>query len=235
MRTPHENGAMALDVVPAPHVDAPQASSTFMSPNPGHGHLLNQFNQAVRQPAQFGGLAVLPRLLDRLAQGEGQTAQTVWIPDTNARLSPSALVREYFPDPAIHVVASQYGEDAFRRGWLHLDRTMNSSEFDRLVGSVLTWSKTDRTIHDVIAEYGPASITFGDTDPRCPKTLGYASTDCNAPFVVFHFATAQVISDPHPNDQEQSAAVLLAVRTRDDFFKGWQFTPWGEQVEDVGD
>lgn len=184
--------------------------------------LLSRFNKAVRRPSEYGGLAAVSTLLDQLAEAEAesQTGKTVWIPDENARLSPAMIMREFFPDPAVHVAASQYGENAFRRGWLDLDRTLDIPEFQRLIDSALSWADVDRSLHDVIAEYGPASVTFGDPDPRRAKTLAYAGVDRRAPFVAFHFGVA-------PADSE---AVLLGVRTSEAFLGGWTFTPYGERV-----
>jgi hypothetical protein len=182
--------------------------------------LLSRFNDAVRRPSEHGGLAVLPLLLDQLAAAERQSEEIVWIPDVNARLSPAGIMRAFFPDPEVHIAASQYGEDAFRRGWLRLDRTLDAAEFAQLIDSVLNWAEVDRTIHDVVAEYGPVSVTFGDLDPRRPKTLAYAGTDRDAPFVTFHLGAAPT----------ESEAVLLGVRTHEDFFGGWTFTPHGERV-----
>lgn len=67
----------------------------------------------------------------------------------------------------------------------------------RLLDGVLPWVNSDRavTINDITAEYGPASITFGDPDPRDPKTLGYATQDTEAPFLVFHFEAAEPTAD----------------------------------------
>ncbi len=223
---------MASDVAPDSYLDAPRSPSVPASRDSERSRLLGQFNRAVRQPAPFGGLSTLPLLLDKLADAERHGEQTLWIPDTNARLSPAVLMREYFPDPAIHVAASQYGEDAFRRGWLHLDRVLDHAEFDRLVSGSQTWAKADRTFHDIVSEYGSASITFGDPDPQRPKTMGYASADREAPFVAFHLGTAATAKDSRPDDPEESAAVLLAVRIHEDFFKGWQFTPQGDRAAD---
>lgn len=156
---------------------------------------------------------MLPLLLDQLAAAEGQTEGTVWVADAHQRLSIAKAFQSFFADPEIHVMASQYGEDAFRRGWLRLDRALEREELDRLLDGVLPWSKSPRTLHDVITEYGPASITFGDPDPRRPKTLGYATCDREAPFVVFHL------------DAADSIASQLAVRTHYDF----AFTPRGKK------
>lgn len=185
-------------------------SAPIAQPVVKNGRLVDRFNQAVRQPDRFGGVACLPGLLDQLAAEEGQ-AGAIWIPDANQRLSVEKAFQGFFPEPEIHVLASQYGEQAFRRGWLRLDRALNPSRFGRLLDGVLPWVKSDRavTINDITAEYGPASITFGDPDPRHPKTLGYATHDTEAPFLVFHLEA----TEPTADASSVEAATLLAVRT----------------------
>ncbi|ACU73668.1 conserved hypothetical protein [Catenulispora acidiphila DSM 44928] len=83
---------------------------------------------------------------------------------------------------------------------------------------MVSWSAADHNLDDVIAEYGPASITFGDPHARSAKTLAYATDDRQAPFVAFHL------------DATESVAALLAVRLNDDFFNGWRFTPRGMEA-----
>lgn len=106
---------MSLDVAPPAHRTMPPTPPAT-APHLTRDQLLDRFNQAVRQPARFGGVAELGRLLDQLAAAEDRGEPKMWIPDTNARLNPSGFFREFFGDPEIHVVASQHGEDAFRRG-----------------------------------------------------------------------------------------------------------------------
>ncbi len=78
-------------------------------------------------------MSVLPLLLDLIAETDQQTEGAVWIPDKNERLGTAALARNQFADPDIHVVASQHGEDAYRRGWLRLDRTLTAGDHTALV------------------------------------------------------------------------------------------------------
>ncbi|MFJ5234001.1 hypothetical protein ACIQBJ_29370 [Kitasatospora sp. NPDC088391] len=189
----------------------------------------------MRRPDECGGLSAVARLLDRLAAGEQRTAGSVWIPDTNARLAPSGLLRGAFPDSDVHVIASQYGEDAHRRGWLRLDRSLPPAEHAAVVDRAVAWSGTDRSLSDVLAEFGQPSVTFGPRDPHLPKTLGYATDDPAAPVVVFHLGSAQADAEPtgaeptasDPGGPTSAEAVLLAVRVRDDFFDGWELTPSG--------
>ncbi|MFI0939696.1 hypothetical protein [Streptomyces sp. NPDC021020] len=178
--------------------------------------LLGALNAAVRRPGEHGGLGVVARLLGELAAREPWGGEAVWLADTNARLTPSMLLREGFSGADVHVVASQYGEDAYRRGWLRLDRTLTAGEHAGLVAGVLGWAGSDRTLLDVVGEFGAPSVVFGPADPGLPKTLGYAARERTEPFVTFHLGAAA------------EEAALLAVRVDDGFLDGWALTPWGE-------
>lgn len=185
----------------------------------GHLHrerLIACLNLAVRAPARYGGLGVVARLLGELAAVGPDGGGAVWIPDTNERMVPSAFLREAFPSAEVHVVASQYGEDAHRRGWLRLDRELAAGEHAALVDDVVGWAAVDRSLHEVLGAFGAPSVVFGAADPGLPKTLGYACGDRTAPVVTFHL------------DAAGGEATLLAVRVHDGFFDGWGLTPWGE-------
>lgn len=184
----------------------------------GREGLIAKFHDAVRRPDAFGGLSVLPLLLDLIAEAEGQTGEVVWLPDTNERFGTLRLVRDLHPDPDIQVAASQYGEDAYRRGWLRLERILGPAEHAALVDGAGAWAETDRTVHDVLDEFGPASITFGDPDPGRPKTLGYAGSDREEPFVAFHFG---------PERTTSAGAALLAVHGVVGACLDLQYTPHG--------
>jgi hypothetical protein len=95
---------------------------------------------------------------------------------------------------------------------------------------VPAWSRTDRTLHDVLAEFGPASVTFGDPDPHRPKTLSYVRRDRNAPVVAFHFGPPRAEADPRSERTGPTGAALLAVRVNEGLFAGWELTPHGEAV-----
>ncbi|MFD7641605.1 hypothetical protein ACFV4P_13215 [Kitasatospora sp. NPDC059795] len=199
-------------------------------PRPGRltpDGLIEKLNQAVRRPEAHGGVPVLPLLLDLIAEAGPQTEDALWIPDANERLSSAPFVRDHFTDPAVHVTASQYGEDAYRRGWLHLDRSLSATDHAALLDRAAVWAGTDRTLHDVLDEFGPASVTFGDPAPHLAKTLGYASSDRGAPFVVFHFAPAPGKSATVPEPVESAGAALLAVRGLPRALFGLKLTPRG--------
>lgn len=196
--------------------------------NSDRERLLVRLNQAVRRPEDFGGLPVVAHLLDQLAASAPQGLDVVWIPDTNARLAPSALMRDAFSDPDVHVVASQYGEDAHRLGWLQLDRTLTPTEHSALVDGAAAWSRSDRSLHEIVAEFGPPSVTFGSTDPVRSKTLSYATDDRTAPVIAFHLGSAR--PETYAGSGEPGCAALLAVRIDDGFIGGWGLTPFGEDL-----
>lgn len=185
----------------------------------GKAGLLEKFHHAVRRPDLSGGVSVLPLLLDLIAEADPPAAGTVWIPDTIERFGTTTALRNLFPDPDVQVAASQYGEDAYRRGWLRLDRTLGADEHSSLVQRSAAWAvDTDRTVHDVLDEFGPPSITHGDPDPCRPKSLAYACGDRNAPVVAFHFA---------PERTAHAGAALLAVHGVEGGYFGLQLTPYG--------
>ncbi len=186
--------------------------------------LIEKFNQAVRHPGAHGGVSVLPLLLDLIAEADRQTEGAVWIPDKNERLGTAALARNHFADPDIHVLASQYGEDAYRRGWLRLDRTLTAGDQTALVDRAAAWASTDRSVQDALDEFGPASVTFGDPAPSRPKTLSYAGSDRNAPVLSLHFAPAPTTA---PAESAPAGAVLLAACGVHGGFLGMQLTPLG--------
>jgi hypothetical protein len=197
--------------------------------------LVERLNRALRRPADFGGLPARRSLLDRLAADAGDAgdagaaAGTVWLADTNARLSDAALLRHCLTDPEVHVAAAQYAEDAHRLGWLRPDRMLPAARHAALVEGVLEWARADRDGADVVAAYGPPSVTFGDPDPRRPKTLGYVGADGRGPLVSFHLGHAPGRSGP----------VLLAARIGepgDSLFRsdgGSEFTPSGDALLDA--
>ncbi len=190
--------------------------------------LLERLNQAVRLPEDFGGLPTVVRLLDRLAAVQPSRGDHVWIPDTNGRLAPSAMLRQSFPDAEVHVVASQYGEDAHRRGWLRLDRTLTPAEHSVVVDTAVVWSRNNRSLQEVVDEFGPPSVIFGSTDPDRPKTISYTTSDPAAPVVAFHLGFAPPEADTGSDEGPSTSPVLLAVRVHDGFVGGWEVTPLGE-------
>lgn len=188
--------------------------------------MLEQFNAAVRDPRAHGGVECLPLLLDALAQGGAEPAGNRWIVDENARLDTMALLRHYLPDPEIHVLAAEYGTAAHTRGWLRLDRTLPAAELANLVDTVEDWAESDRSLDDALRAYGPPSVTFGDPDPRLPKTFGYASGDTARSLAVLHFG----------NTDDAPSAKLLAYRGGESFLgPRMSFTPLGDAVADEVD
>ncbi|MFD8479351.1 hypothetical protein [Kitasatospora sp. NPDC059673] len=174
--------------------------------------LLDSLNDAVRRPELFGGTATVVELLDAL-NGERGTA---WIADTNAR-NVSTLLRGGFGEADAPLVASQYGEDAHRRGWLRLDRALGGEELRGLLDRVLDWAEDRRQLADVISEFGEPSVVYGDPAPDAPKTFGYASEDRDAPVAAFHFG---------------AHGVLYAVRIGENLLGDWALTSDGVKLFD---
>ncbi|MFJ5924994.1 hypothetical protein ACIQF6_20555 [Kitasatospora sp. NPDC092948] len=177
--------------------------------------LLDSLNDAVRHPELFGGPAAVVDLLDTLAaadpDGEGDTA---WIPDTNSR-TVTTLLRGCFGEADPPLVASQYGEDAHRRGWLRLDRALGAEELDQLLDRVLDWSEDRRQLPEVIAEFGDPSVVYGDPAPDAPKTFSYTGEHRDAPIAAFHFG---------------AHGVLYAVRIGESPIGDWALTPAGRKL-----
>ncbi|MFC8720505.1 hypothetical protein [Kitasatospora sp. NPDC057198] len=198
------------------------AAATGPSRGEPSAGLRDESNAAVRRPdrlAETGpaALAVLAALIDRLdaadpLPGPADAPGTVWLPDTNGRLDGAMMLRGSFPDADLTVIASQYGEDAHRRGRLVPDRVLAPDEHARLVDRAVDWADQDHELPEVLAEFGTPSVVYGDPAPERPKTLAYLGADRTAPVVTFHLDTG---------------GVLLAARATDEFPAGWAVTPAG--------
>jgi hypothetical protein len=207
-----------VEAVPADAAVAPR-------PACARAEVLDRLNAVLRRPDRLGGEAEAARLLDLLAARETPAGPAVWIVDTNARLAPSELMRTAFPDPGICVAASQYGQDAHRRGWLRLDRALTSAAYEDVVRTAKAWAGADRSVSDTLAAYGPPSVVFGSPDPGLPKTFGYATENRATPLLAFHFGVrSSNAAGPGPAE-----ALLLGVRLSDNFLSGWELTPFGEE------
>ncbi|MGW4380350.1 hypothetical protein [Kitasatospora sp. NPDC004531] len=181
----------------------------------GQEELLDALNEAVRRPELFGGTAAVVELLDALAAVDPQPERgTAWLPDAVTR-TVSTLLRDSFAEADPPLVASQYGEDAHRRGWLRLDRTLGEQELGELLDRVLDWAEDKRQLADVLAEFGEPSVVYGDIAPEAPKTLCYAGEDRDAPIGAFHFG---------------AGGVLYAVRIGENLLGDWALTPAGSRL-----
>ncbi|MEY9875283.1 hypothetical protein ABH931_004784 [Streptacidiphilus sp. MAP12-33] len=213
---------MVLDAstLAVPKVSSPAVIPAW--PAPGERQAwLDGLNLALRRPDEYGGLEAVARLLDRLAASEPPSPDgAVWLPDTLARMSTAGLLRQAFPDPELHVVVAQYAEDAHRRGWLRVDRTLAPAEHADLVGALRDWMREDRTFPEVVARFGDPSVVHGPAEPDRPKTLTYVTTDRQAPVVTFHLAA----------DPAAGPAVVLAARIDENILGGWDLTPYGEKL-----
>ncbi|WP_073809849.1 hypothetical protein [Kitasatospora sp. CB01950] len=185
------------------------------APTDRRSELLDSLNEAVRQPELLGGTAAVVELLNALAATEPDDARgTAWIPDTTTR-TVSALLRDSFAEADPPLVASQYGEDAHRRGWLRLDRALGEEELRELLDRVLDWAEDKRRLADVLGEFGSPSVVYGDPAPDAPKTLCYTGEDHDAPIGAFHFG---------------AGGVLYAVRIGENLLGDWALTPAGRKL-----
>ncbi|MFD8597840.1 hypothetical protein ACFV1L_22825 [Kitasatospora sp. NPDC059646] len=187
----------------------------------GRAELLDAFNDAVRRPELFGGPAAVVALLDALAAADPDgdpdgDRGTGWTPGTDAP-TVSTLLRDSFGDADPPLVASQYGEDAHRRGWLRLDRALADEDLRALLDRALDWSEDGRRLPEVLAEFGDPSVVYGDPAPDAPKTLGYAGEDRRGPVAAFHFGPG---------------GVLYAVRVGENPLGDWGLTPAGRKLFD---
>ena len=177
--------------------------------------LLDSLNDAVRHPELFGGTAAVVELLDTLSAADPDGGPgAAWIPDSDSR-TVATLLRGCFGEADAPLVASQYGEDAHRRGWLRLDRALGGEELDGLLDRVLDWSEDRRQLPDVLDEFGEPSVVYGDPAPDAPKTLGYTGEHPDAPIAVFHFG---------------ALGVLYAVRIGESPIGDWALTPAGRKL-----
>ncbi|GGQ65334.1 hypothetical protein [Kitasatospora griseola] len=177
--------------------------------------LLDSLNAAVRRPELLGGAAAVVELLNTLAAADPDTGLgTAWIPDTASR-TVSTLLRGSFGEADAALVASQYGEDAHRRGWLRLDRALGEEELGQLLDRVLDWSEDRRRLADVLAEFGEPSVVYGDPAPDAPKTLAYTGEDREARIAVFHLG---------------AHGELYAVRIGESLLGDWTLTPAGQKL-----
>ncbi|MFE9423982.1 hypothetical protein ACFYNO_13575 [Kitasatospora sp. NPDC006697] len=186
--------AAALVVAEPAEVGPVADAAVRRAPEP----LVRQLNLALRRPADFGGAAVLPLLLDELAWAEQRERGVVWLPDEMQRFDAEAELRG-FDDAQGHVLAAQYGEEAHRRGWLRPDRLLTAEEHAAIAAELACWQPaTDPTLDQMVDRFGEPSVVFGGAEPGRPRTLGYVSTDREAELIRLVFDGQGVLLAFHP-------------------------------------
>ncbi|MFD7137286.1 hypothetical protein [Streptomyces sp. NPDC059894] len=197
-------------------------------------YLLTHLNGALRRPGMYGGETALRLYFDAVAFADA--AEQAWreeLKDLQARrASFSTGVRGAFQDlwGDAHegAVASVYAEIAHRQGWLRLDRTLTSAEYDKILRTSETWCRKDRLLSDVVTAFGPPSVLFGGTNPRYPKTLGYATDRRDDTLLCFHLWNSFVPGSSSSAASVHAEPVLWAFRAGGALFTdGFTFTPEG--------
>lgn len=132
--------------------------------------------------------------------------------------------------------ASIYAGIAHRCGWLDLDRTLSTAEYQRLAADIGEWVTKDRTLSQVLDRFGAPSLWVGGTNPFWPKTLCYATASPYDELICFHLWNTFAGTDAGRQEGVHPEPVVLAVRHRpDDFPFSFSFTPEGSRRRPTAD
>lgn len=124
--------------------------------------------------------------------------------------------------------ASLYAGIAHRCGWLDLDRTLSSAEYQRLATDIGEFVTEDRTLSQVIDTFGAPSLWIGGTNPLRPKTLGYTTANPDDELICMHLWKTFANADADGPQGVHPELMVLAVRHRPgDFPNSFSFTPEG--------
>jgi hypothetical protein len=193
-------------------------------------YLLAQANGALQRPSMYGGEVTIRLYLDAVAVACG--AERAWaagMDDLRARggfnaAGVSGALTTVLGSATDDAVASVYADVAHRCGWLHLDHCLSAEDYDAMAGAVAAICRADIGWSRLRERFGEPSVLFGGTNPRYPKTLGYAGPRSGDPLICFHLWNTGDAHDSH------SEPVLLAVRRTDPataFGDGFTVTPAG--------
>ncbi|MFE9796561.1 hypothetical protein ACFYRL_33065 [Streptomyces goshikiensis] len=197
-------------------------------------YLLTHLNDALRRPGMYGGEAALRLYLGAVAFAAD--AEQEWqeeLKDLQTRRGPSSsgvrgAFQDLWGDAHEGAVASVYAEIAHRQGWLRLDRTLTSAEYDEIRRISESWCREDRLLSDVVTRFGPPSILFGGNNPNYPKTLAYATGRRDDTLLCFHLWNSFVPSPSSPSAPVHAEPVLWAFRDGGTLLTdGFSFTPEG--------
>ncbi|MEV8326648.1 hypothetical protein [Kitasatospora sp. NPDC056731] len=197
-------------------------------------YLLTHLNDALRRPGMYGGETALRLYLDAVAFAAD--ADQEWqeeLKDLQTRRGSSSTgvrgaFQDLWGDAHEGAVASVYAEIAHRQGWLQLDRTLTSAEYDELRRISESWCREDRLLSDVVTRFGPPSILFGGNNPNYPKTLAYATDRRDDTLLCFHLWNSFATSPSSSSASVHAEPVLWAFRDGGTLFTdGFTFTPEG--------
>ncbi|MFI6084242.1 hypothetical protein ACIBBB_25255 [Streptomyces sp. NPDC051217] len=197
-------------------------------------YLLTQLNDALRRPGMYGGETALRLYLDAVAfadASEQEWQQELKDLQTRRGFSSTGVrgaFQDLWGDAHEGAVASVYAEIAHRQGWLRLDRTLTSAEYDEIRRVSETWCRKDRFLSDVVTAFGLPSVLFGGNNPNYPKTLAYASDQRDDTLLCFHLWNSFAPSPSSSSGSVHAEPVLWAFRDGGTLFTdGFTFTPEG--------
>ena len=197
-------------------------------------HLVTHLNAALRRPGMYGGEMAVRLYLDAVAFADA--AEKAWQEELEGLRTRRAFFatgvggafQGLWGDAHEGSVASVYAEIAHRQGWLRLDRTLTSVEYDEIRRTSGPWCRKDRLLSDVVTAFGPPSVLFGGSNPRCSKTLAYATDRRDDPLLCFHLWNGLSPSPSSPSASVRAEPALWAIRAGGTLFTdGFTFTPEG--------
>ncbi|MFI5823740.1 hypothetical protein ACIA8I_32330 [Streptomyces rishiriensis] len=197
-------------------------------------YLVTNLNGALRRPGMYGGEMAIRLYLDAVAFADA--SEQAWqqeLKDLQTRRGSSSTgvrgaFQDLWGDAHEGAVASVYAEIAHRQGWLRLDRTLTSAEYDEIRRVTETWCRDDRLLSDVVTAFGPPSVLFGGNNPNYPKTLAYATDRRDDPLLCFHLWNSFAPGPSSSSASVHAEPVLWAFRDGGTLFTdGFTFTPEG--------
>ncbi len=203
-------------------------------------YLVDRFNIAVRRAGMWGGELSLRLFLYDLAFLDG--AEAVWAGEqerlvargcwTSTGIEGAFTMMLATEESHESAASSIYGEISHRLGYLRLDRSLDPNTYRAVRKQARSWTrKADRTLTDVVAEFGEPSLIFGGTNPLWPKTYAYATTSGADPIIFFDLWNKVEIADGHVAGELGPEPMLRDVRvTGSTFPSDFTFTPLGRTM-----
>ena len=204
------------------------------------GYLLSELNSALRRTGMYGGETALRLYFDAVAYTDEREQdwrrETDLLHERGAYVSTgvSGAVERVLGERSEYVMASVYAGLAHRYGWLTLDRTLETAEYDRIRKALEPWCESDRTMSETLTEFGTPSIQVGGDNPRYSKSFGYGTAD--QPLIFFHLwnGTEPNAASTWPPDHPEPL-LRAASRPGDRFLDEFVFTPRGaRRREELG-